>query len=48
MEKNSILTALINNSITDKLAHLEKRNDHEISDLDYLINTMKSLDSRFT
>jgi hypothetical protein len=45
MEKNSILTALINNSITDKLTHLEKRNENEISDLDHLISTMKNLDS---
>jgi hypothetical protein len=45
MEKTSILTALINNSIIDKLARLEKRNVSEISDLDHLLSTMKNLES---
>jgi hypothetical protein len=43
MEKNAILTTLLNHSISDKLSHLEKRNENEVSDLDYLSSTIKNL-----
>jgi hypothetical protein len=45
MEKNSILKTLINHSIIDKLAHLEKRNENEVTDLDHLLSTVKNLES---
>jgi hypothetical protein len=44
MEKNAILTALLNHSILDKLTHLEKRNENEVSDLNHLMNLSKTME----